>query len=138
MFGSKKFWIKKKLGSKIFWVIKILGQKIFWVKNFWDEINFGLKDLDLKFCRRPNQPKLTTIQQNFNPIISWEGGGVIYPPPWVNPTCFFRQKKIRIQIFLTQNFYDPKIFWHKNFFLPKIFFTQIFFYLKIILTGKIF
>ena len=42
----------------------------------------------LKFCRRPYQAKLTTIQHNFNPNIFW-GGGVIYPPPWVNPRCFF-------------------------------------------------
>ena len=31
----------------------------------------------LKFCRRPNQAKLTTIQHNSNPTIFWGGGGHI-------------------------------------------------------------
>ena len=66
-FGQKKFWIKK-IESKIFWVIKILGQKIFWVKNFWDEKNFGQKDLDPKFFCLKKQVGLT------------QGGGYMNPP----------------------------------------------------------
>ena len=31
----------------------------------------------LKFCRRPYQAKLTTIQHNFNPTISGGGGSYI-------------------------------------------------------------
>ena len=30
----------------------------------------------LKFCRRPYQAKLTTIQHNFNPTIFWGGGHI--------------------------------------------------------------
>ena len=53
--------------------------------------------------------------------------------PWVNPTCFFRQKKFRIQIFifLTKVFFIPKFFYPKysltqNFYDPKNFSPKIF------------
>ena len=104
----------------------------------------------LKFCRRPYQAKLTTIKHNFNPTIFW--GGVIYPPPWFNPTCFFRQKNFRSKsfdqtffaqnfftqniflpkIFMTEKNFDPKFFWPPNFF-PKFLLTQ-----NIFLTQKVF
>ena len=106
----------------------------------------------LKFCRRSYQAKLTTIQHNFNPTIFW-GGGVIYSPPWVNPTCFFRQKKLGSKsfwpkFFSSQKLFYPKYFFTQNFitqkffvpyfFLPKISFTQIFFDWKLFLDLKIF
>ena len=46
----------------------------------------------LKFWMRPRLTKLATTQHNFNPTIFW-GGGVIYPPPWINPVWFFLDKK---------------------------------------------
>ena len=69
----------------------------------------------LKFCMQPHQAKLTTTQHNFNPTIFW--GGVIYRPPWVNPTwvSFDKEK------------FGPNSFWPKFFFTLKIFVTQKFF-----------
>ena len=62
-------WVKQKFCVKRFRVIKILGQKIFWVKNFWDEKNFGQKDLDPKFFCLKKQVGLT------------QGGGYMTAPP---------------------------------------------------------
>ena len=74
----------------------------------------------LKFCRRPYQAKLTTIQHNFNPTVFWGG----------------EDKNNRIQTFfwpknfLTQKFLDTKNFITKNFFWAKNLLTQLFFYPK--------
>merc|ERR1712240_230049 len=87
----------------------------------------------LKFCRRPYQAKLTTIQHNFNPTI-FLGGGVIYPPPWVNPTCFFIKKQISHSNLLDQKFFET-IFFYPNFFWPRNFYPK-FFYPKKFLTQK--
>ena len=47
---------------------------------------------DLKFCMRPYQAKLTTIQHNFNPTIFWEG--VIYHPT-TNPNLASITRSLR-------------------------------------------
>ena len=57
----------------------------------------------LKFCMRPHLTKLTTTQHNFNPTIFLGGGGVMHPPPWVNPYQFFLDKQ-----FSDQKFFCPK------------------------------
>ena len=92
------------------------------------------------FCMRHHLTKLTTTQHDFNPTIFWVGwGGVINPPPWVNPTCifldkeisdpnlsdqrfFFDPKKLLTSKFLTTNFFDPNFFWTQNYFDPKFLF----------------
>ena len=108
---------------------KNCGQKNCDQKNFWhppppQELYFYQKNdpRGLKFCRRPHQAKLTTTQHNFNPTI-FGGVGVIYPPPWVNPTCFFYPKIIFLtQIFFTKIFFCNRKFFNQNFFLTNIFF----------------
>merc|ERR1712240_217511 len=77
----------------------------------------------LKFCKRPYQAKLTTIQHNFNPTFFWGGGSYILHLGLTLPvfldkkksdpnllTNFFFAQKIFTQNFLTQNFSDLKNF----------------------------
>ena len=77
------------------------------------------------------------ITQQFHTILTllfYGGGGVIYPPLWVNPTCFslnkknldqnlYEQNSFYPKNFLPKKFYDPKNV-DPNFFDPKSFFTQ--------------
>ena len=105
-------------------------------------INFIVKTptTGSEIFRWPQLTKLTISQHNFNPTIFWVGlGGVINPPPWVNPTCifldkeisdpnlsdqrfFFDPKKLLTSKFLTTNFLDPNFFWTQNYFDPKFLF----------------
>ena len=116
----------------------------------------------LKFCRRPYQAKLTTIQHNFNPTIFWGGGSYILHLGLT--LCVFSLDKTNFgfksirpkrqyffypKIFLAQQFFDRKFFFTKkifnqknflpkNFFTPKFFLHQIFFYPKIFLPNIFF
>ena len=108
----------------------------------------------LKFCRRPYQAKLTTIQHNFNPAIFWGGGAYIlhlgltlpfkqkkfgsksswpkffYPeiflPKIFSDPKFLRPKKLLTQNYFYKIFFYPNFFWPKYFLIQKIFFTEIF------------
>ena len=86
----------------------------------------------LKFCGRPYQAKLTTIQLNFNPTI-FGRGGVIHPSLRLTQQIFLTLNFFDIKIFLTQHF-----FWHKIFFDTKIFWTQNFLTIEFFLNRNLF
>ena len=87
----------------------------------------------LKFCRRPYQAKLTTIQHNFNPTIFWGGGSYILHLGLTLP--FVLNKKISDPNLFDQHFFYPKIFLPKIFFYPKYLWPKLFL-TKIVIDSK--
>ena len=78
----------------------------------------------VKFCRRPYQAKLTTIQHNVNPTIFLGGGSYILNLGLIL-LVFLDIKNFGSKSF-RPNFFWPKFF-YLTFFLPKLYFIQHFF-----------